>query len=248
MDGELRCFGIDLAWSDRNRTGAAVIDGAGRLLDEELLGNDDEVVAWIEGHLAGAAVIAVDAPLLVPNENGARDCEREIASHYGSRKIGAHPSNRSRFLRTLGRIRGEDLAAVMAEWGFVDPWAGGERVVLEVYPHPGHIEVFGLPERILYKKGDVGSRRAGLRTLSGHLAGLANADPPFRAAPIEIGHDIGGRALKGLEDRLDARFCAWTALVWARYGTKRFRLFGDPEEGHIAVPLPATSSGTSASP
>lgn len=238
MPNGLRCFGIDLAWSDRNPSGGAVLDGGGRLLDQRMLGGDDEVIAWVDGHLRGPAVIGVDAPMLVPNETGRRECEAEIARIYGSRKAGAHPANRRLLLQNHRRIRGEDLASRLARRGFGDPWARADRVLLEVYPHPGLIETFGLGERLRYKKGPVAERRDGLRTLNGLLASLSRADPPLVAAPVVITDDLRGRGLKDLEDLLDARFCAWTALVWARHGTGGIRFFGGPGRGHIAVPAP----------
>lgn len=231
-----RYIGIDLAWSDRNPSGACALDAGGNLVAEDLLGGDDEVVSWIAGLVSGPAVVAVDAPLLVPNETGRRPCESEIHRRYGTRKAGAHSSNRTLFLRRMGRIRGEDLANRLAHLGFGDPWAGSDRTVVEVYPHPALIEVFGLPERLAYKKGPVAGRRDGLCTLDTLLGTLADADPPLRAPPMAITDDTRGRALKGVEDALDARFCAWIASAWDRRGPEAFRMFGDAGSGHIAVP------------
>ena len=219
-----------------------MVDGGG-LVDEQLVHEDDELFDWITTHLdGGPATIAIDAPLLVPNETGRRPCEREIQAEYGRRKAGAHSSNRSLFLRRYGRIRGEDLAARLRSLGFADPWAGTERTLLEVYPHPALIEVFGLPERLLYKKGTVAQRRGGLRVLRGLLSTLATADPPLHAGAIGIPDAAPGPRLKNIEDALDARFCAWIAALWDRRGPDAFRIFGDPATGHIAVPV--RSSGT----
>ncbi len=235
----LRAVGLDLAWSDGHGTGACVLDEAGVMLADGILGGDDEVVGWVE-RWAGSvpAVVAVDAPLQVPNPTGRRPCEAEVTATYGGRHAGTHPSNRTLFLRRFGRIRGEDLAARFSRLGFGGPWEEGERTVLEVYPHPGLIEVFGLDERLAYKKKRrrVAAWREGLATLAGLLATLADADPPLVAPPMRIDETVRGRALKDAEDRLDARFCAWTALLWARRGPAAFHLFGDPATGHIAVP------------
>jgi predicted RNase H-like nuclease len=235
-----RCFGIDLAWSDGNPTGVCALDDEGRIVDERELESDDEIVNWLAALLDGPAVLAVDASLLVSNTTGRRRCEAELAVVYGGRKAGPHPSNRSLFLSQYGRIRGEDLADRFAACGFGDPWAGGVRTLLEVYPHPALIEAFGLPERLLYKakRGvSVDGRRTGLRNLARLLEGLAGADPPLRGAVVGVPDSARGRQLKSIEDRLDARLCAWIAAVWNRYGERRVRLFGTAADGHIAIPF-----------
>jgi predicted RNase H-like nuclease len=235
-----RCFGIDLAWSDANPSGVCALDDDGRIVDERELGSDDEIVNWLAAQLDGHAVLAIDASLLVSNATGRRQCETELAGVYGGRKAGPHPSNRSLFLSQYGRIRGEDLAGRLTAFGFGDPWAGGERTLLEAYPHPTLIEAFGLPERLLYKSKrgvSVDGRRIGLRNLARLLDGLAGADPPLRGAAVAVPNSARGRQLKSIEDRLDARLCAWIAAVWDRHGEKRVRLFGTAAEGHIAVPF-----------
>ncbi|MDJ0498994.1 MAG: DUF429 domain-containing protein, partial [Acidimicrobiia bacterium] len=138
-----------------------------------------------------------------------------------------------------GTIRGERLTEALSELGFADPWAASDRTLLEVYPHPTLIEVFDLPERLLYKAKPglgVAGRRNGLRRLSGLLAGLSDADPPLVAPRVRVSDLKKGAALKAIEDRLDARICAWVASLWA-LDRMRVRLFGDSATGHIAVGL-----------
>ena len=229
----MRCFGLDLAWADHNPSGVAVLDDTGRLIDEQTLTTDAEILAWIASHLEGGTVVAADIPVTVPNETGARPCDRRLASVYGSRRAGPHPANRSIFLERYGRVRGEDLGRQLAELGFSHPWSNSNRVLLEVYPHPGLVEVFDLPERLLYKKGTLAERRRGLRTLRRLLASLQDDEPPLIAPSIRIGTKATGKELKTVEDLLDARFCAWTAAAWQ---ADRVELFGDAETGHIGVP------------
>ena len=234
-----RYFGIDLAWSDRNRTGVCALDEDGVVVDERLLESDAEILEWVVARLDGPAVVAVDAPLLVPNTTGRRPCEAQCAMAYAAKKAGPHPANRTLLADESGTIRGERLAAALREFGFADPWTASNRTLLEVYPHPTLIEVFGLPERLLYKAKPglgVAGRRTGLRRLSGLLAGLQAADPPLTAPRVRVSDEKRGAALKAIEDRLDARVCAWVASLWAHDQT-RVRLFGDRATGHIAVGL-----------
>ncbi|NNC75903.1 MAG: DUF429 domain-containing protein, partial [Acidimicrobiia bacterium] len=225
--------------SSGNLSGACAVDAAGRIIDERMLGSDDDIIDWIKSHLAARTVVAIDAPLQVPNETGRRPCETELSRDYGSRKAGPHSSNRSLLMGIHRLIRGEEIAARLAYLGFGDPWAGSIRTVLEAYPHPAIIEAFGLPERLIYKakKGvSVADRRRGLRTLSCLIATLADATPPLHGPSVSIDDSVRGAALKAVEDRLDARICAWVAAIWGQKPSQ-IRLYGDGETGHIAVPV-----------
>lgn len=232
-------LGLDLAWSAHNPTGACALAADGAVVDEGMLGSDDEIIDWIEAHIYGPATIAIDAPLQVPNETGRRPCESELHREYGSRKAGPHSSNRTRLLATHGQIRGEVLATRLGGLGCGGPWSGSDRTLLEVYPHPAIVEAFGLSERLAYKakRGvSVDGRRTGLRTLARLIASLSDASPPLCAPQIVIGDDVRGAALKAVEDMLDARVCAWVAAVW-NTERGRIRLFGNSDTGHIAVPI-----------
>jgi predicted RNase H-like nuclease len=230
-------LGVDLAWSESNGSGACALDPDGRVVDERILVTDDEILDWVNDLASESAVVAVDAPLLVPNETGRRPCESELSREYGSRWAATHSSNRQLLLNRHGAIRGEDLAGELRRSGFSDLWSQTQRTLLEVYPHPAIIEAFGLPHRLAYKKGRIAERRAGLRRLDVLILSLATADPPFIGSPVEITDTMTGPELKSVEDLLDARICAWVAAVWNRYGSAGVRVFGDATSGHIAVPI-----------
>src|SRR6266536_2225699 len=147
----ITCIGIDLAWSPRNPTGAAVIRGGadgGALGGTALLGDLDAIVGFVERQAeAGPAIVAVDAPLRVPNERGQRPAEAAISRAFGRYQAGAYPANGQR-LTFEGIVRGEALVAMLEERGFVHKptVAEGEpvRQVVEVFPHPAMIALFGL--------------------------------------------------------------------------------------------------------
>ena len=229
-------LGIDLAWSPKNPSGVCALTQDGRVIDEGTLVSDDDLLAWVRTFSSPRAIVAIDAPLLVPNEFGKRPCETEVSRVYGSRHAGPHSSNRTLMTRVNGRIRGEDLVSQLELDGFADPWSGSDRVAMEVFPHPALVEIFDLPERLAYKKGRVAERREGLRELNRLVATLDEADPPGWFEPLSIGDDVRGRALKGVEDLLDARVCAWVALRWAHAGPSGMTIYGDASSGHIAVP------------
>lgn len=232
---------MDLAWSDRHPTAICLVGPAGDVIDEALVQSDAEIVESVAALGDGRATIAIDAPLFVPNATGRRPCEAEVQAVYGSRHAGPHPSNRELLERVHGRIRGEELVHRLRDIGYGFPGDGLRCTVLECYPHPAIVEMFGLDERLRYKAKRgvrVAQRREGLARLSGLLDTLVAAQPPLVAAPIVVDDAVRGRRLKAVEDTLDARVCAWVAALW-NLTPARVRVFGDPAGAHIAVPVGA---------
>ena len=156
--------GIDLAWGQRARTGVAAVDAAGRLVSVESLLTDAEILAWVVAQPGAPVVVALDAPLVVPNATGQRECERQIASAYGRFGSSSHPSNTT----LMPEPRGTRLAATL-----------GAPACIEVYPHAALVGLFALPYRLLYKKGLVEVRREGLLlVVYGDLAADHVVAPP----------------------------------------------------------------------
>lgn len=246
--------GVDLAWSRRNPSGGAVLVGNRLVAWRADLSDDDEIVAFVGSSLVegGAAVVAVDAPLAVPNVTGARRCDRELSAAWGAYRAGAHPANRSR-LAGAGDVRGETIAArLAAAYGFAQAApiapAPGARLLCEVYPHPAHVSLFGLRERFRYKAKsgwDIPARWAAFVEYQCHLAELAHADPPLLGAHELTAHAVTGlrgRSLKALEDALDALTCAYVAAYAWRHGPAGQWVYGDVATGHIIVPRPVALS------
>src|SRR5262245_55201405 len=109
---QITCIGLDLAWSPRNPTGAAVIGGdanGGALIETALLGDLEQIVAYVARHAGdGPALVAVDAPLRVPNATGRRPAEALLGQVFRRYDAGAHPANRSLPAFRSG-VRGEQL-------------------------------------------------------------------------------------------------------------------------------------------
>lgn len=245
----MRFIGLDLAWSVRNPTGGAVIEGdvgGGRLLETALLSDDASVLAFVETHAGdGPAVVAIDAPLTVPNVTGRRPAEAEVGAVFGRFQAAAHPTNRTRLADAAGVVRGEALTQALEARGFVhDPHIpAGQRVrrVIEVYPHPATVALFGLSRTLKYK--NKGQARevldAAWIALHGHLAALERADPPLTGLGTHLAVDpstLRGRALKDHEDRTDAILCAYIALYAHRWGLERSEVLGTLEGGYIFTP------------
>src|SRR3712207_1727850 len=95
-DGAGRHFvGIDLAWGSKAATGLAVLNERGRLLDVATVHTDDDILSWVHSRAPSSCVVAIDAPIIVPNLTGRRECETLVSRHFGRYNAGAHSSNRS---------------------------------------------------------------------------------------------------------------------------------------------------------
>jgi predicted RNase H-like nuclease len=248
----ITCIGIDLAWSPRNPTGVATIVGdetGGALVETALLGGDQEIIAYVERHAGdGLALVAIDAPLWVPNQTGRRPAEAEIGRAFGRYQAGAHPANRQR-LAFDDVVRGEALVATLRTLGFAHRPAivagAPVRQVVEVYPHPATIALFELERTLKYKARpgrSIDQRLGAWQQFQAHLRKLATADPPLHGQEELLSHDastLRGRRLKDYEDQVDALLCAYIALYAFRWGAARCQTFGSLEQGYIFTPVPA---------
>jgi predicted RNase H-like nuclease len=244
-------LGLDLAWSPRNPSGAAVIAGdelGGELVETALLGADAEIVDYVARHAGAApAIVAVDAPLWVPNQTGRRLAEAEIGRAFGRYQAGAHPANRQR-LAFGGVVRGEALVEALGKLGFRHQTTLAARTptrqVIEVFPHPATIALFGLERTLKYKarpNRELATRLQAWQRYQAHLRELAAADPPLRGQAALLERDVSllrGRRLKDYEDQVDALLCAYIALYAFRWGDERCRCFGTMEDGYIFTPVP----------
>lgn len=248
-------IGLDLAWSKANPSAVVALAWDGQKARAfqwaDRLGEDSEILGFIEeAGGSGAVLVAVDAPLVVPNETGTRLCDRELSRFYRRTQALAYPANR----RRLGPVvRGEVLVRKLRRRGFLHhPHVAAKRPVrqvVEVFPHPAMVELFGLPRILLYKARpgrSLPSRWEELRRYQELLRSLGEAQPAL-VAPEILGLDPAsrkGRALKSLEDLLDALFCAYIALHLWYWGPQGYRCFGDLETGYILVPVKPRPEGT----
>lgn len=243
-------FGIDLAWSERNRTGGAVIHESALIVATGLLTDDASIEAYIAEHLpdGAPAVIGVDAPLRVPNQSGRRRADHELSLAWGRFEAGAYPANRALMARN-GRVRGEVLAERLADrFGFIEaapiPQDDGGRYLCEIFPHPAHVALFDLPRTLKYKRKPgrtpdfIATEFIRYQQL---LQRLSEADPPLTALDKLTAVDaalLRGQALQAHEETLDAVTCAYVAYYAWHHGPVRQRVYGSVAEGHIVVPWP----------
>lgn len=240
--------GIDLAWTPHHESGVCVVAGAGKRARLVSLGADVVSPVGLAEELAALGpdvVAAVDAPLLVGPE---RTAERILARLFGKYRASAHSAN-AELLSTTNRMAGPLLATELERRGFaldplrLDSGARG-RYAFEVYPHAAHVCWFELDERIKYKrkpKVGVDASRAGLRLLQGYLSTRLEVELPAvcrdlgpTLAPAAV--EVRGKALKRLEDELDAVTCMLAAYLGWREGLTGGDIVGDVETGYVVVP------------
>jgi predicted RNase H-like nuclease len=231
--------GIDLAWST-GVTGLAALDGTGRLIRLDRATTDDQINAWLASLPGTPSVVAVDAPLVVPNRTGQRPAETMIGRAYGPYGASAYPSNRT--------LLGDQPRALRLAQRFgwtIDPQVRpqpGTPVCIEVYPHPALIGLFGLPYRIAYKKGSTAQRLPGFQ----HLAGLLESVPELHVEEHPRWQQIravidspAAGDLTRIEDEIDAVVCAHVAWLW-QHNPDALEVYGDLVDGYIVAPPPPT--------
>jgi predicted RNase H-like nuclease len=229
-------LGIDLAWGERMPDGVALIEatrdgatwrGGGRVQ------GDAALTAWVSGRIpeGDSVFAAVDAPLVCPNETGARPVDRETHRWFGRQHAGCHPSNARlcrRPLRIAGMLRG---------MGFDLGWDLRARLqAAEVYPHPAMVRWFGLERVIKYKRPPVAERRREFARYRRLLRGLIEREFKGLAPHAEMEALLDAEWSKAAEDQLDAFLCALIAWWHWRDGGLRTQALGDVETGFLLVP------------
>lgn len=95
-------IGIDLAWrSNKNPTGLAVLRGqrSGSVVTHVVSGRYElaHILQFVIDRADGMVVVGIDAPLIITNRIGQRECETQLSRKYGDRHASCHTSNLSRY-------------------------------------------------------------------------------------------------------------------------------------------------------
>ncbi len=246
MAGGTAFVGIDLAWGTRAPTGLAAVAEDGSLLGSATVRSDDEVVGWVDGLGVPPVVVAVDAPLVVRNAAGMRDCEKAVSRAFGAYGASCHPSSRARpqfdppraevLVRRCGWRVAPDPAAV---------GAGAGPVAVEVYPHAAMVGLFGLGSVLPYKAKagrSVDARRLAMLEVLAHLEDVPElrlgTHPRWRLLRTAVDGAVRHVDLERVEDEVDAVLCAHLAWLWAHRPTA-LHVYGDADGFVVAPPPPA---------
>lgn len=243
-------IGVDLAWSERNGTGITILKGDDKKAEfhsANIFLSDSEIITNINNEVKGGnALIAVDAPLIVPNEEGRRLAEELVGILFRKYDAGAHPANRKRLASFTGKIRGEEITKLLEEAGFnhepVIKKFEETRKVFEVYPHPSMVVLFNLNKILQYKakpRRDYKFRYSEFKKYQSYLKNLEYSKPKL-ILPEEITEKdvtkLRASSLKRYEDLLDSVFCAYIAY-YAWVNPEKCKILGNMKEGYILTPI-----------
>jgi len=249
----VRFLGIDLGWTSGS-SGLCCLGWSGgclHLLNLERRQATEDILGWVDNWAAAtqAAIIAVDAPTLIPNDTGMRLPDKLTHRHFGRYHAGCYPANLGRPFAQRTVAFGLSLEAR----GFVHapliaPQQQG-RFQIEVFPHPAMVCLFKLNRILKYKKGKLAQRYSEMLKLRQYILEiLPTLEPALNFADSGRLNDsflpeipLGGSALKAVEDQLDSLICAYVAAHWWYWGIERNWVLGDATEGYIIVPAPNSS-------
>ncbi|MGB1372061.1 MAG: DUF429 domain-containing protein [Aequoribacter sp.] len=227
-----------MAWRPENNNSALAI---GELVGTELnvlfcRVATQSVEAWVADIVSSAIEgIAIDAPLIINNQEGQRGCEAQLNQVFRGANAGCHPSN----LTLYPNAASVRAAEMLRLHGFEH--LGKKHFMLECYPHPSMVELFGWRERLLYKRGSVAERKQGQVQLAQAILSLQTADvslviedPLLECLQTDYISNLRGAAVKTNEDLLDSLVCLYIAALY-QTGQAAY-VFGDVESGYVWVP------------
>ncbi len=246
----MQVAGIDLAWGSRARTGVALTDEHGALLRSASVTSDEEIADFFLG--STLSVVAIDAPIIVTNPTGMRECERDLSKDFRRFHAGAHPTNMNQPSMQpeprAGRL------AVAHGWNADLESVPHARapIVLEVYPHSSMVGLFGL-DRILAYKAKSGRTPQMRKSQFSRLVTLmeANCDhslrllgnPRWQQLVYSASTATRQSDLNVIEDEIDAIFCAYVAWIYAMSPDSLVK-YGSAATGVIVTFPPPSFAGT----
>ncbi len=238
----MRFLGIDLGWQT-GPTGVCCLQLKAdhlSLLALDRLATHGDVLTWIRHQAPASAMVAVDAPTIIPNPTGMRQPDRLAHKYFGKYHAGCYPANQaSAFAPKLLAF-----SQALTDQGFdhaptLTPQRPG-RYQIEFFPHPATVHLFGLDRIIKYKKGPIAQRRQELARLRSLMLHHLPKHTPHLAIAMEDLPPIPerGPALKAVEDQLDSILCAYGAAHWWYWAHQRNQVLGSLAAGYIIVPAP----------
>ena len=266
----MRFIGIDLGWKS-GPSGLCCLewaDGQLQMLDLARQQSIKDILNWVNRWVLPEepAMIAVDAPTLIPNTTGMRLPDRLTHKYFGRYHAGCYPAN----LSLAFAQRTVEFGLELESRGFAHapelvPQQPG-RYQIECFPHPAIVYLFNLQRILKYKKGRLSERRLELEKLRnlilenlpilqpsldlsssslpwrpwrGHFA--QRGEPPH-ASVLDLAGSLSskipstGAALKAIEDQLDSLICAYIGAHWWYWGLERNLVLGDRTTGYIVIP------------
>jgi predicted RNase H-like nuclease len=251
----MKCLGVDLGWTS-GASGLCCLDWTGHHFQVVSLERQvalEDILTWIEAQVTSheSAVVAVDAPTLIPNQTGMRLPDRLAHQYLGRYHAGCYPANlRLAFAeRTTGFGRRLEALEFIHDPTITHRQPQG-RYQLEVFPHAAMVHLFKLDRILKYKKGRIAERRIGLIQLRAYILDVLPRLEPALSCLEPQSHQVlipevplKGTDLKALEDQLDSLICAYAAAHWWYWGLEKNWVLGDRTTGYIVIPTPFGKRG-----
>jgi predicted RNase H-like nuclease len=253
----VKFVGVDIAWSEKNPSGVAVINADGTIVRASGNIRTNQGICDF-AQLSGGqdAIIAIDAPLIVKNSDKQRPVERELTQLFGLYESAPYPANLSNpAFRETGRI--QQFVKVLERLGFeqqpVVKKQQAQRVFLEVFPSPAQVMLFPWvthnghghcrPPRYKYKpKRSWVETQCEWEIYRARILSLRAKEPPLKFSAevknlLNIDSEgIAGVRYKLLDDLLDGIFCAYLSYHFWYWGADHTHMMGDTGTGYVLLP------------
>jgi predicted RNase H-like nuclease len=218
-------IGIDLAWGEKNPSGFCVLQYNNKglkLLDVKLLLTLTEILEEISKYQDSKVCIGVDAPLLIPNESGNREIEKEFNKDFSSHKISMLPVNQKIMQKYSPSIRSQKLYEALYQKGYRRN-KDAKKSIFEVYPHATIAVCFNQYNILPYKRKKGRSVLFIKEQLTRYQGFLQKVllKHPFLQEEIK---NLRGASLKAYEDQLDAISSAYTLFYIQSHPCKYYEL------------------------
>lgn len=229
-------IGIDLSWKSKGYSGICIIDAQQQIKHWEVnTFSNDQLVHLIELYAKKGAIISIDAPLSVENEEGSRACENEFKrTKINGQFASIFSSNRRFMLKVFGEIRGADLLSNIRTSipSFAKPQK--DYFIFETFPTGICLGTF--QKKINYKVSNAKRKEILLESLQ-ELVDAFNDHFWFSKLknPIEatirpyLNEKPTLKELKLLDDKIDALLCAYCSWQYYFHSTE-ILTFGKGDE------------------
>ncbi|EOD01476.1 DUF429 domain-containing protein [Caldisalinibacter kiritimatiensis] len=242
-------IGIDLAWTYKNETGICVIDEKGDIVFcESKVYTDNEIAILIGKFAKKGVLVAIDAPLIVNNEEGSRLCDRLIMKdRIKGKRLSVFTANRSYLLKIYGSIRGEALVSEIRKKNksfiITSDFRSNKHIIFETFPTGICLGLFSDIYPIKYKR----KAKIPLKKTKEEMLRLLSRLGELEQDKIKVNNiksyfnpninltSYTGSKLKHLEDKVDAFLCSYCAY-WC-YKKGKVKLYGDDKDGFILIPV-----------
>lgn len=244
----MKFIGIDLAWTYKNETGVCIISDNGTIecLISAILSNE-EIVDLIKQYCHEPICVAIDAPLIVKNENGSREAERSLMAHkIHGYNLSLFVASRSFLTRTFGEIRGEVLLDLLIK-EFPDieisTMVSEEKsTVIETFPSAICCGLFSEIYPVKYKlkkKVPYAETMHQMKRLVDRLNVLENHEGIVNNLLSRLLPDnlvLNSKNHKHIEDKVDAFLSAYCVFSIYKRISKPL-VFGDVSNGFITIAM-----------